>query len=167
MDFSGKVVTAKQLTGRNLNTSRNAPYGIQGKAYLNAVFSDGTIHTAATFEFNSGPYANGPTPNNSYEALGAVPTNESGMLNNGRTGWKVLLPNYNGRSGLRVHPDTNSPGTKGCIGIVGCYEELKNLGNFFNNYIGPSGRHRMIFNFNIKGNPNYGNEGRHNSRLAQ
>ena len=167
MDFSGKVVTAKQLTGRNLNTSRNAPYGIQGKAYLNAVFSDGTIHTAATFEFNSGPYANGPTPNNSYEALGAVPTNESGMLNNGRTGWKVLLPNYNGRSGLRVHPDTNSSGTKGCIGIVGCYEELKNLGNFFNNYIGPSGRHRMIFNFNIKGNPNYGNEGRHNSRLAQ
>lgn len=49
MDFSGKVVTAKQLTGKNLNTSRNAPYGIQGKAYLNAVFSDGTIHTAATF----------------------------------------------------------------------------------------------------------------------
>ena len=70
--FSGKVVTAKQLTGKNLNTSRNAPYGIQGKAYLNAVFSDGTIHTAATFEFNSGPYGNGPTPNNSYEALGAV-----------------------------------------------------------------------------------------------
>ena len=167
MDFSGEVVTAKQLTGRNLNTSRNAPYGIHGKAYLNAVFSDGTIHTAATFEFNSGPYGNGPTPNNSYEALGAVPTNESGMLNNGRTGWKVLLPNYNGRSGLRVHPDTNSPRTKGCIGIVGCYEDLKNLGNFFNNYIGLNGRHRIIFNFNIKGNPNYGNEGRANSRLAQ
>ena len=56
---------------------------------------------------------------------------------------------------------------RAAFGIVGCYEELKNLGNFFNNYIGPSGRHRMIFNFNIKGNPNYGNEGRHNSRLAQ
>jgi len=167
MDFSGKVVTAKQLTGRKLNTSRNAPYGIQGKADLNAVFSDGTTRTAATFEFNSGPYGNGPTPNNSYEAFGAVPTNESGMLNNGHTGWKVLLPNYNGRSGLRVHPDTNSPGTKGCIGIVGCYEELKNLGNFFNKYIGPSGKNRMIFNFNIKGNPNYGNEGKANSRLAQ
>ena len=167
MDFSGKVVTAKQLTGRKLNTSRNAPYGIQGKADLNAVFSDGTTRTAATFEFNSGPYGNGPTPNNSYEAFGAVPTNESGMLSNGHTGWKVLLPNYNGRSGLRVHPDTNSPGTKGCIGIVGCYEELKNLGNFFNKYIGPSGKNRMIFNFNIKGNPNYGNEGKANSRLAQ
>ena len=167
MDFSGKVVTAKQLTGRNLNTSRNAAYGIQGKADLNAVFSDGTTRTAATFEFNSGPYGNGPTPNNSYEAFGAVPTNEAGMLNNGYTGWKVLLPNYNGRSGLRVHPDTNSPGTKGCIGIVGCYEELKNLGNFFNKYIGPSGKNRMIFNFNIKGNPNYGNEGKANSRLAQ
>ncbi len=167
MDFSGKVVTAKQLTGRKLNTSRNAPYGIQGKADLNAVFSDGTTRTAATFEFNSGPYGNGPTPNNSYEAFGAVPTNESGMLNNGHTGWKVLLPNYNGRSGLRVHPDTNSPGTKGCIGIVGYYEELKNLGNFFNKYIGPSGKNRMIFNFNIKGNPNYGNEGKANSRLAQ
>ena len=95
MDFSGKVVTAKQLTGRNLNTSRNAPYGIQGKAYLNAVFSDGTIHTAATFEFNSGPYANGPTPNNSYEALGAVPTNESGMLNNdvqdGKFSYRIIM----------------------------------------------------------------------------
>ena len=65
------------------------------------------------------------------------------MLNNGYTGWKVLLPNYNGRSGLRVHPDTNSPGTKGCIGIVGCYEELKSLSNFFNKYIGPSGKNRM------------------------
>jgi hypothetical protein len=96
-----------------------------------------------------------------------VPTNEAGMLNNGYTGWKVLLPNYNGRSGLRVHPDTNSPGTKGCIGIVGCYEELKSLSNFFNKYIGPSGKNRMIFNFNIKGNPNYGNEGKANSRLAQ
>lgn len=44
---------------------------------------------------------------------------------------------------------------------------FKNLGNCFNNYIGLNGRHRMIFNFNIKGNPNYGNEGRANSRLAQ
>ena len=32
---------------------------IQGKADLNAVFPDGTTRTAATFEFNSGPYGNG------------------------------------------------------------------------------------------------------------
>ena len=165
MDFSGDVVSLKELTNRSLNTRRNAPYGIQGTAYLNAVFKDGTKYTVATFDFNSGPYGNGPTPNNTYEAYGFTWTNEPGMLNHGHTGWKVLLPNYLGRSGLRGHPDTNSPGTKGCIGFVGTYDELNTLGNFFEGYF--TRNHKMTFNFFINGNPNYGNEGRTNSSLAQ
>lgn len=67
---------------------------------------------------------------------------------------------------LKAHPDTNSPGTKGCIGFVGNYQELKKLGDFFNDYIAIKGN-RMIFDFNIKDNPNYGNEGRANAKLAQ
>ena len=101
-----------------------------------------------------------------YKTFGFTYTDESGMLNNGSRGWKVLLPNFNGRTGLRAHPDTNSPGTKGCIGFVGNYQELKKTGDFFNDYIAIKGN-RMIFDFNIKDNPNYGNEGRANAKLAQ
>ena len=95
---------------------------IQEKADLNAVFPDGTTRrTAATFEFNSGPYGNGPTPNNSYEAFGAVPTNEAGMLNNGHTGWKVLCLVTMGDRGLEYIQKPIHLVQRGCIGIVGCY----------------------------------------------
>lgn len=47
----------------------------------------------------------------------------------------VFLEDFNNRTGLRIHPDTNSPGTAGCIGIQGSVQELKKLGSFFETYI--------------------------------
>jgi hypothetical protein len=131
MDFSGTVVTDNALTGKELSNSKHADFGIMGTAKLNAVFSNGGTHTTATYDFTSGPYGNGPLPNKDYQAFQFARTNESGMQIYGEQGWKVYLEDFNGRTGLRGHPDTNSPGTMGCIGFKGTPEELKSLGNFF------------------------------------
>ena len=166
MDFTGNVITSKELTGRSLNPQKNAEYGIVGTAYLNAVFSDGGTYSTAKYKFASGPYGNGPTPNHDYTATNVVSTNENGMQIYGETGWKVYLENYKGRDGLRIHPDTNSPGTAGCIGIQGTADELKSLGKFFQNHIKTQGN-SMKINFQIPNNPNYGNNGKANSNIGQ
>lgn len=166
MDFSGKVVTSKELTGRSLNPRNNAEKGIVGTAHLNAVFSDGGTFTTAEYKFVSGPYGNDPAPNHNYTASNVVNTAESGMQIYGELGWKVYIEDFNGRDGLRIHPDTNSPGTAGCIGIQGTAEELKSLGKFFHNYIKKNGKNMKI-NFQIPNNPNYGNEDRYNSNIGQ
>lgn len=64
-------------------------------------------------------------PDNFYDVFSAVPTNESGMLTDRRTGWKSFLPICNRRSGLSVHPDINLSVTKGSFGTVGCYGKSK------------------------------------------
>ena len=166
MDFDGRVVSSKDLTGRTINHQKNAEYGIIGTAYLNAVFSDGGKYATATYLFSSGPYGNGPTPNNNYTAFNFVQTNETGMRIYGEPGWKVYIEDYNGRDGLRIHPDTNSPGTAGCIGIQGTAEDLKSLGKFFQNYIKVKGMNMKI-NFQIPNNPNYGNNGKANAAIEQ
>ena len=125
MDFSGKVVTDNELTGKELDNNKHADFGIVGIAYLNAVFSDGGTYTIDEYDYTSGPYGNGPTPNKNYTAYKFTYTNEKGMLIYGKRGWKVYLEDYMGRTGLRGHPDTNSPGTAGCIGFR-CSEEKLN-----------------------------------------
>lgn len=165
MDFDGNVVTDNQITGKELNNAKNADYGIQGHMYLNAVFSDGGIYNHLTTDFNSGPYGNGPTPNKNYTAYQFARTNEEGMQIFGEKGWKVYLENFNGRDGLRIHPDTNSPGTKGCIGVMATAPVLKALGNFFETYL--KANNTMKVNFQIQGNPNYGNNGKANPNLRQ
>ena len=135
MDFTGKVVKANIVANKNINLSKNAEYGIIGTANLNAVFSDGSTFTTNSYNFASGSYGNGPTPNNNYTADKFTYTTEKGMLIYEQTGWKVYLEDFNNRTGLRIHPDTNSPGTAGCIGIQGSVQELKKLGSFFETYI--------------------------------
>ena len=165
MDFSGKVVTDNELTGKELDNNKHADFGIVGIAYLNAVFSDGGTYTIDEYDYTSGPYGNGPTPNKNYTAYKFTYTNEKGMLIYGKRGWKVYLEDYMGRTGLRGHPDTNSPGTAGCIGFRCSEEKLNQLGDFFNNYI-KDGK-TMKFNFQIPNNPNYGNHGKANKSIGQ
>ena len=165
MDFSGKVVTDNELTGKELDNNKHADFGIRGIAYLNAVFSDGGTYTIDEYDYTSGPYGNGPTPNKNYTAYKFTYTNEKGMLIYGKRGWKVYLEDYMGRTGLRGHPDTNSPGTAGCIGFRCSEEKLNQLGDFFNNYI-KDGK-TMKFNFQIPNNPNYGNHGKANKSIGQ
>lgn len=161
LDFTGRIATDNEITGKELSNSKHADDGILGQMYLNAVFSDGGTYTYATYDFASGPYANGPTPNKNYTAnwdsKNSI-TSESGMQIYGKTGWKLFLEDYKGRDGLRIHPDTNGRGTAGCIGVQGTEKQLKTLGNFFEVYIKERGGIKV--NFQIPGNPNYGNEGR-------
>ncbi len=166
LDFEGEVVTSQKLTGRRLNSQKNAAYGIEGTLYLNAIFSDGGTYTKDKYSFTSGPYGNGPAPNHNYTGYKFEFTNQRGMLIYGETGWKVYIEDCNGRTELRLHPDTNSPGTAGCIGIQGTAEQLKALGEFFLNYL-MNHKNGIKINFQIPNNPNYGNNGKANSNIGQ
>ncbi|WP_305039221.1 SpvB/TcaC N-terminal domain-containing protein [Flavobacterium sp. SM15] len=165
LDFSGDIVSDNDITGKELNNAKHADDGITGKMYLNAVFSDGGTFTTETYDFTSGPYGNGPTPNKNYTGSAFARTNEGGMQIYGEMGWKVYMEDYNGRDGLRIHPDTNGRGTKGCIGINGAAQQLKDLGNFLEKYI--KDNKTIKVNFNIPGNPNYGNNGKANLNIRQ
>lgn len=79
---------------------------------------------------------------------------------------KVYMEDYNGRTGLRMHPDTNFPETAGCIGIQGSAEALTKLGSFLYDYIKTQNKNIQI-NFIITGNPNYGNNGKANPYIGQ
>lgn len=140
--------------------------GIRGTVYLNAVFSDGGTYTTETYPFTSGPYGNGPTPNHNYTGSDFAYTSQARMTIGGNRGWKVYMEDYNGRTGLRMHPDTNSPGTAGCIGIQGSTEALTKLGSFLYDYIKTQNKNIQI-NFIITGNPNYGNNGKANPYIGQ
>lgn len=164
-DFTGEVISSQELTGKQLG-SNHAAKGIRGTAYLNAVFSDGGTYTTETYPFTSGPYGNGPTPNHNYTGSDFAYTSQAGMTIGGNRGRKVYMEDYNGRTGLRMHPDTNSPGTAGCIGIQGSAEALTKLGSFLYDYIKTQNKNIQI-NFIITGNPNYGNNGKANPYIGQ
>lgn len=61
---TGKILVPEDITKKNISLKSNAEKGIKGEALLNAVFKDGDTYTVAKYNFNSGPYGNGPTPNN-------------------------------------------------------------------------------------------------------
>jgi RHS repeat-associated protein len=164
MDFTGAPVASKIMTGRDIGPPKNAAFGITGTMYLKSQFDDGSTLTTNSYHFTSGPYGNGPTPNHNYLAREFVAhdvnVDDKGLFLAGLSwGWKLRLPNFNGRTSMLVHPDCNAIGTKGCIGLRENNATLIQLGNFLNNYINV--QHRiMSVNFQIPNNPNYGNEGR-------
>jgi len=182
LDFTGSVITDNEMTGKELGTN-HADYAIQGTMSLNSVFDDGSTLAVETYNFNSGPYGNGPTPNHTYvvrwgtngqindggvmKDVWTPSTLESGMkLHSGGAGWKLRLNPLLGRSGLLIHPDCNGAGTAGCIGINEDDVSLIRLGNFFDNYIRVQ-RRTLNVNFYIPDNPNYGNNGNANPNLGQ
>lgn len=167
LDFWGATISSEKMTGKQLNMDKNQSIGIKGVMYLNEVMDDGGTALHHMFDFTSGPYGNGPTPNNNYKANAFAWTREAGMLmHNSTLGWKLYLPDFNGRDGLRMHPDVNGIGTKGCIGIrVMNYNTLLDLGRFFERYIHRNGT--IMVNFNISNNPNYGNEGKADATIKQ
>ena len=179
LDFDGNTISSQEMTGKNLG-SHNAEYGITGNMHLNSIFDDGSTLTKESYPFTSGPYGNGPIPNNNYSVswgadgtsdgmdIWTANTPETGMrLNSGANGWKLRLPNFNGRSGILIHPDCNSIGTAGCIGIRSTNDQsLIRLGNFFQNYI-QTERRVLNINFQIPNNPNYGNNGNANPNTGQ
>ncbi|MDT8412564.1 MAG: hypothetical protein RQ875_08900 [Vicingaceae bacterium] len=173
LNFTGAVLPKNLITFPKKLSSNNADYGILGFMTLNTIFDDGSSIPVETYNITSGPYENGPTPNNQYivrygKTVGidgisrdnwVSSTSEPGMkLNSGANGWKLRLPPFNGRGGLLIHPDCNDRGTAGCIGVRESDGALLKLGNFFDNYIRVQ-RRTLIVNFQINGNPNYGNQG--------
>ncbi|WP_188315972.1 RHS repeat domain-containing protein [Chitinophaga agrisoli] len=167
LDFDGHVSSSENMVGEKINLERNQPNGIQGYMYLREVMEDGGLVRVNEYPFTSGPWGNGPTPNNSYVANQFSWTKEEGMrMFNSNLGWKLHLPDFNGRTGLRMHPDVNKIGTKGCIGIrVNNYDVLFNLGKFLDSYINRCGTINVYFN--IPGNPDYGNEGKADPKVKQ
>ena len=165
MVFNGEVISSRDMTGRNLG-GNNAANGIMGETKIVEEYTEGFNKTILSSDFTSGPYGNGPTPNHNYTAEELYDTNESGMQNNaGTDGWKVTMEDFNGRTGLRIHPDCNSIGTAGCIGLRTDDDNLQKFHDWFSTHLQGTGTLRI--EFNIPNNPNYGNNGNANPNLGQ
>lgn len=83
-----------------------------------------------TYMFRCGPFGSGAIPPGIYSVGPSINTNEIGMVvkdpNSGSvSGWKFPVENMwdpnagRIREGIRIHPDGNWAGTKGCVGISG------------------------------------------------
>jgi RHS repeat-associated protein len=166
MTFTGELVESNVMTGKNLNSKTNAAFGILGEARIVEEFTGGFELPVLSSPFTSGPYGNGPTPNHNYTAQEIYETTESGMQNNNKAdGWKVTMEDFNGRSGLRIHPDCNSIGTAGCIGLRTTNANLRAFEAMFQRQL--EGNGTMKIEFNIPNNPNYGNDGNANPNIGQ
>ncbi|MCS3795067.1 Ig-like domain-containing protein [Niastella sp. OAS944] len=164
MRYTGDLVAARDMIG--IVKSDHTDYGVRGTLTINSVFDDGTSLPVQQFDATSGPWGNGPTPNGSYNANAFTPRlRQDGMYIYGAPGWKVWLSDNEtlNRTALRIHPDTNSEGTAGCIGVREDAATLIRLGNYLENYFRT---HRnFTLTVDVTNNPNYNNVG--NSSIGQ
>ena len=93
-------------------------------------YSDGSECVSGTWNSISGPHGNGTLPNGNYTANNLRSRTVSGFVRDG-VGFSIdLNPQFQTtRTLLRIHPDGNTAGTLGCIGI----QENANLLNTFYN----------------------------------
>lgn len=134
-----------------------------GNLNVNAVFDDGTEARIASYQAVGGPYGNGAPENGLYRANdlqdrgpGSARPNV-GMTRDGIGFSMDLNPTFpTGRTLERIHPDGNTPGTKGCIGLQVDAGRLSQFTHTMSSYLRT---HRNIkVTVNITGNPN--NNGR-------
>jgi hypothetical protein len=70
-------------------------------------------------------------------------------------GFKVILSDNTSkcRDDLRIHPDGNAPGTKGCIGLTETKENLKDFQTKMGAFLKDGTK--INLNVNVNNNPNY------------
>ncbi|HEY4108073.1 SpvB/TcaC N-terminal domain-containing protein [Puia sp.] len=146
MDFTGHA---------NANRSAQA----DGSLNVNAMFDDGSSVRIASYQAVGGPYGNGAPENGLYKANNVQDRGPAsarpnvGMTRDGVGFSMDLNPQFpTGRTLERIHPDGNTPGTKGCIGLQVDAGRLTEFRNTMSSYLRT---HRSIkVNVNIRGNPN-------------
>ena len=78
-----------------------------------------------TYDFRSGGFGRGSLPEGTYNVTRHLDSRSNSSMTVGGVGYSFAVSDkYDARVGgtrslLRIHPDGNSPGTEGCIGIVG------------------------------------------------
>jgi hypothetical protein len=126
----------------------------QGAVQMNATDGNGNVTTLSTYSADSGPHGVGCIPNGNYTASAIDATSQNGMVRND-VGFKVTLSDNTSkcRDDLRIHPDGNKPGTKGCIGLTETKENLKDFQSKMGAFLKDGTK--INVNVNINNNPNY------------
>ena len=100
--------------------------------YISTFDGSSFFYNKFEYESISGPWGKGSLPEGMYTASYLRDRTIASMTDPDGLGWSVNLdPNFStDRNLLRIHPDGNTPGTEGCIGIKGStrflYMDLKN-----------------------------------------
>jgi RHS repeat-associated protein len=171
-EATGTVVDSKEwvekIDGKGkYNEAKMMEKSVIGTLWIRAQYDDGTSKIINGYDFTSGPHGNGPLPNGEYDVSTFSWTSQAGMkLNGGKQGFKLYLserPDL-GRGAFRIHPDCNSWGTAGCIGLRrndGTKYNNTLLKNFAGSMKDYRKNHPVIkLSFQIPNNPNYNDQGK-------
>jgi len=98
-------------------------------------YSDGSSDVLSSFDAVSGPHGNGILPDGNYIVDNLRTRTVSGFSRDG-VGFSLdLKPQFQTtRTLLRIHPDGNTLGTLGCIGIRECATRLNQFRNMIQSY---------------------------------
>lgn len=150
--FVGKAKKFASKTGH-----KNAVKG-EGVLSLFQQGSDGKDYCRVKMDAISGPWSNGALPNGEYGINGGVQMKAasapSGYVRDG-VSFFFKLRQYakSTRTGLEIHPDGNTEGTLGCIGLLGGASELKEFYKTLKSYTEKGEVHLDV---NLEGNTNVG-----------
>ena len=156
-EFSEATGVSLQFDG-NANANNNAQS--DGNLSVSIQWGEGQEIDVGTYNAISGPHGNGSLENGDYN-IGRVgaPRNPGPAYTDQGVAFTVDLdPTFNtGRTLLRIHPDGNTVGTAGCVGLSNCSSNA--LNTFYNNMRTFTGAYNNIqLNVDIQNNPN--NDGR-------
>ncbi len=134
---------------------------------VQANFDDGSTMSIESYEGTAGGFGNGAPENGNYTVNNYQDRSPTGWYNSGMNRDGVgfsfnLNPDFNtNRSLLRIHPDGNSPGTLGCIGLSGNAERLTQFSNTIQAAL--ENQVSIPTTININNNPN--NDGTNGRRV--
>ncbi|MDD3281537.1 MAG: hypothetical protein PHC83_08205, partial [Bacteroidales bacterium] len=149
--YVGQVVDVEMTFTGDANVDN--PAMAEGKVTVNQTCSNGKEYTRMSLDAVGGPYGNGAPENGDYTVDSPRERSEAGFKKNGVGFSFNLNPTFDTeRADLRIHPDGNNRGTKGCIGLEGTKKQLNDFYNFLETEIDNNGAIDM--NINIQGNPN-------------
>jgi len=156
-EFSSATGVSLQFDG-NANANNNAQ--ADGNLSVSVQWGEGQEINVGSYDAISGPHGNGSLENGEYD-VGRVgpPRNPGPAYTDEGVAFTIDLdPTFNtGRTLLRIHPDGNTAGTAGCVGLSNCSANA--LSTFNNNMRTFTGAYNNIqLNVNIQNNPN--NDGR-------
>ena len=149
--YEGKVQNISlSFTGSvNSNNSNLA----QGKVNVTQHLDNGKEFTRISIDAVAGPYGNGAPPNGNYTVDNPRSRNESSYKRDGFGFSFNLNPQFNTqRQDLRIHPDGNTLGTLGCVGLQSNGTQGRDFYNVVGNGVNSFGPLNM--QINIQGNQN-------------
>ncbi|MEO6903377.1 MAG: hypothetical protein ABI315_09500 [Bacteroidia bacterium] len=149
--FEGTVSEVKMTFTGNANSENSKQ--ADGKLNVIQELNNGKQFTRMSIDAVGGPYGNGAPPNGNYTVDGPRQRTESGYKRGGFGFSFNVNPLFETkRADLRIHPDGNSLGTLGCIGLQCNKSQGKSFYNLLSNEIKQNGA--LNLNININGNLN-------------